>query len=423
MPTSRLFYGLDLGVKPLSRLKTLVDSLLIRGSFTPINWLLDLRSYGLAIARKTTSVGAIDWEGELILYNSISFSISDFRSFIHGLTSATRDLLYREILFENRVPTTNSPTRSIPIIPWSRIFDNPLDSTPFQNFLGDSRTDLGLDHSEKWLYNRIATSPDLASRFTIPSQEFSWHHRKLLDWIQGIQNFLEKLLVLFHITGGQPARFPELGSIRFSNSIETGLRNIFLEGQMVFFVTYYHKGYSIQDSTKIIHRYLPREVGELLVYYLWLVVPFLSRISLEVFQKPLSEYLFEDLSRKRHKAYSKISGDRFRTIFRRETLSGLGLALNPSEYRHIAIGISRRFLSKNLEFQPEDPAGLEDEDMDYEDDIMDLQATHGSKTAGIVYARGLLQGKGEILSLKRRFQEASLVSNIISIIYIYIYIP
>ena len=192
---------------------------------------------------------------------------------------------------------------------------------------------------------------------------------------------------------------------------------------MVFFVTYYHKGYLIQDSTKIIHRYLPREVGELLVYYLWLVVPFLSRISLEVFQKPLSEYLFEDLSRKRHKAYSKISGDRFRTIFRRETLSGLGLALNPSEYRHIAIGISRRFLSKNLEFQPEDPAGLEDEDMDYEDDIMDLQAAHGSKTAGIVYARGLLQGKGEILSLKRRFQEASLVSNIISIIYIYIYIP
>ena len=139
---------------------------------------------------------------------------------------------------------------------------------------------------------------------------------------------------------------------------------------MVFFVTYYHKGYSIQDSTKIIHRYLPREVGELLVYYLWLVVPFLNRISLKVFQKPLSKYLFKDLSRKRYKAYSKISGDQFRTIFRRETLSGLGLALNPSEYRHIAIGISRRFLSKNLEFQPEDPAGLEDEDIDYEDDII-----------------------------------------------------
>ena len=48
--------------------------------------------------------------------------------------------------------------------------------------------------------------------------------------------------------------------------------------------------------------------------------------------------------------------------------------------------------------------------MDYKDNIMDLQAAHGSKTAGIVYARELLQGKGEILSLKRRFQEASLSS-------------
>ena len=37
LPTSRLFYRLDLGVKPLSKLKTLIDSLLIWGSFTPIN--------------------------------------------------------------------------------------------------------------------------------------------------------------------------------------------------------------------------------------------------------------------------------------------------------------------------------------------------------------------------------------------------
>ena len=211
-----------------------MDYLLIRGTFTPINWLLDLRSYGLNIARKTTSAGAIDWEGEIILYNSISFSISDFRSFIHGLASVTRNFLYKELLFENRVSTRDSPIRNIPPIPWSRIYDNPLDSTPFRNFLGDSQTDLGLDSLEKWLYNRIATSPDLASRFTIPGPRFSWNHQKLKDWIQGIQNFLEKLLVLFHITGGQLARYPELGSIQFSNSIKTGLRNIFLESEMAF---------------------------------------------------------------------------------------------------------------------------------------------------------------------------------------------
>ena len=142
----------------------------------------------------------------MILYGSISFSILNFRSFIHGLVSATRILLRKELLFE-------IDSIAIPSIPWSRIYDNPLDSTPFRNFLGDNRTDLGLPNSEKWLYNRIATNPILASRFTIPGPVFSWNHQKLLDWIQKIRVFLEKLLVLFHITGGQPARFPELGSI------------------------------------------------------------------------------------------------------------------------------------------------------------------------------------------------------------------
>ena len=47
--TIQLFSRLDLGNKPLFRLKTLVDHLLIQDNFTLISWLLDLRSYGLNI--------------------------------------------------------------------------------------------------------------------------------------------------------------------------------------------------------------------------------------------------------------------------------------------------------------------------------------------------------------------------------------
>jgi len=140
----RLFSGLDLGNGSLDRVKVLVDRFLIRGSNTPMNWLLDLRNYGLKIARTSTSSGYIDWDGETILYGSISFSISNFRSFLHGLTSSTRDILFREILFENSTFTSDTPLRPIPDIPWEGIFDNPIDSTPFSNFLSDSRTDLGL---------------------------------------------------------------------------------------------------------------------------------------------------------------------------------------------------------------------------------------------------------------------------------------
>jgi hypothetical protein len=45
-------------------------------------------------------------------------------------------------------------------------------------------------------------------------------------------------------------------------------RNVFIEGGIVSIVTTYHKGYSTTRNTKIIHRYLPKEVGELLIYYL-----------------------------------------------------------------------------------------------------------------------------------------------------------
>ncbi len=54
-------------------------------------------------------------------------------------------------------------------------------------------------------------------------------------------------------------------------------------------------------------------------------------------------------------------------------LAGLGLALNPSDYRYITIGILRRFLSKNLGFQADNPEDLNEEnDPEYKDNILDL---------------------------------------------------
>lgn len=44
------------------------------------------------------------------------------------------------------------------------------------------------------------------------------------------------------------------------------------------FVTRYYKGYAISRDVKVIYRYLPREVGELAVWYLWLVLLFYQRI-------------------------------------------------------------------------------------------------------------------------------------------------
>jgi hypothetical protein len=50
--------------------------------------------------------------------------------------------------------------------------------------------------------------------------------------------------------------------------VQSGHRNVFIEDGIVVFVTRYHKGYNVSGDVKIIHRYLLRKVGELVVWYL-----------------------------------------------------------------------------------------------------------------------------------------------------------
>jgi hypothetical protein len=72
-------------------------------------------------------------------------------------------------------------------------------------------------------------------------------------YIDRVVAFREKLLALVHMTAGQPARATEILSVRHSNTIKGGHRNIFIEDGMVVFVTRYHKGYAVSGDVKIIY--------------------------------------------------------------------------------------------------------------------------------------------------------------------------
>ena len=56
--------------------------------------------------------------------------------------------------------------------------------------------------------------------------------------------------------------------MRWKNIAYNKVKNIFIKEGLVTFVATYHKGYRSSGNIKIVHRYLPQEVGELLVYYL-----------------------------------------------------------------------------------------------------------------------------------------------------------
>jgi hypothetical protein len=69
----------------------------------------------------------------------------------------------------------------------------------------------------------------------------------------------------------------------------------------VAFVVLYYKGYRSSGNIKIIYQYLPWEVGELLVYYLWLVLPFWEKLQFQVSgSKSDSLFLWGNGQKKEH---------------------------------------------------------------------------------------------------------------------------
>ncbi|KAI6816361.1 hypothetical protein KC342_g15508 [Hortaea werneckii] len=157
----------------------------------------------------------------------------------------------------------------IPVVPWQHLYDDPNNEEP----------DWGLLDSNDWLFDRIRSRKDLHERFVRRGTSSGSDQERIRDWFRHVTAFRGKLLALMHMSGGQAARGPEILSIRRRNTVQGGHRNLFVEDGMVVVVTRYHKGYEVKGDVKIIHRYLLQEVGELVVWYPWRVLPFVQRMQ------------------------------------------------------------------------------------------------------------------------------------------------
>jgi len=75
-------------------------------------------------------------------------------------------------------------------------------------------------------------------------------------------------LVLVYITSKLPACGIEVVIVQYINNINGEYRGIFIEDRLIIYITMYYKKIRASNKAKIIHQYLPREVGELFFYYL-----------------------------------------------------------------------------------------------------------------------------------------------------------
>jgi superfamily II DNA helicase RecQ len=283
--------------------------------------------------------------------------------------------------------------------------DNPSEDRPGYSFIDHEENQWPVD-GKKWLFYQVMGDEQRRAEFM--PQRPEWKEGRVQEYMQKIRRFKEKLLVLMHITGGQPARAPELLSIRYCNTRNGGRRNIFVEEGKLVFVTAYHKGYQFAGTTKIIHRYIPTEVGELLMYYLWLVMPFQRQLEEAVYHRSFSKgYLWEPGAED-----AKWVSERMKKLIQQESLIGMGVKLNISSYRQIAIAITRKYLKgEGFIEDREDEEGLEDGDEEdtprQKDSAFDLQSGHGTHVAGMIYARAIFEAPGEVASIRQQYRTAS----------------
>lgn len=431
----------------------LLESTITRLNPTPYRWITKLRNYGRTISANNTRLGYVTWEGDTVIYKDIRLQIPQlFESIQLAIRRATKtlfeDLLYSKAYFNDsdlgEGPSLGSkiqPKSDLPEVPWASIIDDVNNSEFGYSFTTVLTREL-FPETQSWLFKRILSSEQAREWFTNPvtsantafTAQFnsdSIQKRAILKYGSIIERFLADLAFLAHVTSGQASRGTELLSLRYRNTQEGGLRNVFIDRGLVLLVTGYHKGYNESGYTKIIHRFLPKSVGILLVYYLWLVLPFWEDInaftseSSTIFSpyiwppdpatlgRPLENPLTDLLTLRKPWNTPRLSRALADAFF-----YGSAQKIGVSQWRHLNKAITRKYLrnidleegdsqrliklkSKASGFESDlDTSSSSSESGDEEAVVWNAQAGHSGRMNRNIYGR--LIGEGSFESAERR---------------------
>lgn len=132
----------------------MIDRFMVRGCSSPIQWMLDLRGYGMKIDFNTTSVGHVNWrDGDTLEYKAVKFNMAEFRGMVGQVQQATRRALLEDLMFA-------TDGQGIPAVPWQHLYDDPSNDEAGWSFIRDQRSRLPVD-GQSWLHERIGSRPDL----------------------------------------------------------------------------------------------------------------------------------------------------------------------------------------------------------------------------------------------------------------------
>lgn len=376
----------------------------------PIDQILETRIYGIYIRFNITASGYIDQNKDQLQFKRTRLGIGQLADIIYTLVDEARVLLGELAMVGE---DSKSGTGPLLTIPQGRVEDDNSDKYVGYSFLRDSRNSQ-LEEGKYQVLNRIAESDKLQRTwlYTDRTQTLLYNIKAIRLYGIQVERFREKLQLSIYITSSQLARAIEILGIRFRNTANSSARNVFISKGQVYFVTAYYKNFLRIRQAKIIHRFIPIVVGELLVQYLQLVLPFWQQVQgiVKGADRPsaflqgdeitsagdtsgqLGDLDGEDIDVATEQndslAERRQTPDRARRIIQQHGERLIGYRLNISTQRHVAIAISNRFLGTKHPLGGGEDGGHEDKD-GIDNEVSDLQAGHGMHVAGILYAREL----------------------------------
>jgi superfamily II DNA helicase RecQ len=397
---------------------------------TPMDWIISKRSYGMRIRFTTTANGTVQWIGDKIIYKSIEFNMTQLRIMVHTVIANARMELMRDLMMIPLDDVGDINEGQVPSIDWPALRDNMAENKVGWSFLDDIRNPFSVD-DQWWLFKRIFQDPQLKRRFVQSEEPIRWRRTAMEEFEQHLVNVQELLLFICHFTGGPPSRGPEILSVRHRNTANGGLRNIGIENGLMFFTPRTHKNFMQRGTEKIVHHFLSQEGGEILMYYLWLVLPFWEKVQISVDENAqFSPFLWggpaadmrtqwdeekEDVDGEEQEedgqdespgdvaeeamepeSYTKVgawyhdwTSERLSRIIRREGVKAMDAKLGNSSWRNIVEAISVRFLRRPFEF---------DRDDEWKDEVTEWWAEmfgHSAAMGEDMYGRLLTEVPGE----------------------------
>ena len=339
--------------------KTKLNELLFylqEGEFTSFNNLIEISNLVTAVAHEQPAPTQMTWvhtsNYKAMIINGINISIDTISKVIKHELAIVKDTLTRDLLYGY---CNNSD------INCSNIRDNVGILTPGYSFREEYHDNIRL---RDFCFDFVEY---LQPRMSIYGD---WNRARIEEWLGKHNEIIESFFMLIHLSSGMPARGTELETYKIANT-DLDQRSVYLSMDTIMLVGRYWKGRVKAGHDRIVSRYLPKVIAELLVKYIIFIKPvheyFCKKFTYGNSEDAGENYLFASFGQ-------RLEAKDLLLIFKKRFLCAAGVNLGFADYRHAAQGFANELIYKSIESSSLNV-------------ILDHQAAHSTPTASRYYAR------------------------------------